>query len=165
MQDALSRAETEKELEEIRRELYHSGYASKMKHYTEKKQSTPSYIRFKTSGGYSVLCGKNNTANDFLTFHHAQKGDWWFHAKNMPGSHVILECTGMPEPPAQDFTEAAVIAAVYSKAGEGAMVQVDYTPVRQVKKPAGARPGFVIYHTNWSASVVADRALAQSLRL
>lgn len=165
VQDALSRAETEKELEEIRRELYHSGYASKMKHYTEKKQSTPSYIRFKTSGGYSVLCGKNNTANDFLTFHHAQKGDWWFHAKNMPGSHVILECTGMPEPPAQDFTEAAVIAAVYSKAGEGAMVQVDYTPVRQVKKPAGARPGFVIYHTNWSASVVADRALAQSLRL
>ncbi|MBS5725058.1 MAG: NFACT family protein [Clostridiales bacterium] len=165
VQDALSRAETEKELNEIRQELYHSGYASKMKHYTEKKQSTPSYVRFKTSGGYSVLCGKNNAANDFLTFHHAQKGDWWFHAKNTPGSHVILECAGMPEPPAQDFTEAAVIAAVYSKAGEGAAVEVDYTRVGQVKKPAGAKPGFVIYHTNWSATVVPDRKLVESLRI
>jgi len=165
VQDALSRAETEKELEEIRRELYHSGYASRMKHYTEKKQSAPSYIRFRTSGGYSVLCGKNNAANDYLTFQHANKGDWWFHAKNTPGSHVILECAGMPEPPAQDFTEAAVIAAVYSKAGEGAMAEVDYTQVKHVKKPAGAKPGFVIYHTNWSASVVPDRELIAALRI
>lgn len=165
VQDALSRAETEKELDEIRRELYHSGYASRMKHYAEKKQSAPSYIRFRTSGGYSVLCGKNNAANDYLTFQHANKGDWWFHAKNTPGSHVILECTGMPEPPAQDFTEAATIAAVYSKAGEGAVAEVDYTLVKQVKKPAGAKPGFVIYHTNWSASVVPDRELAASLRI
>ncbi len=165
VQDALSRAETEKELEEIRRELYHSGYASRMKHYTEKKQIAPSYIRFRTSGGYSVLCGKNNAANDYLTFQHANKGDWWFHAKNTPGSHVILECASMPEPPAQDFTEAAVIAAVYSKAGDGATAQVDYTQVRHIKKPAGAKPGFVIYHTNWSAAVTPDRALAASLRI
>ena len=165
VQDALSRAETEKELEEIRSELYHSGYASRMKHYTEKKQSAPSYIRFRTSGGYSVLCGKNNAANDYLTFQHANKSDWWFHAKNTPGSHVILECAGMPEPPAQDFTEAATIAAVYSKAGEGAMAEVDYTLVKHVKKPAGAKPGFVIYHTNWSASVVPDRELTANLRV
>jgi len=165
VQDALSRAETEKELEEIRRELYHSGYASRMKHYTEKKQSAPSYIRFRTSGGYSVLCGKNNAANDYLTFQHANKGDWWFHAKNTPGSHVILECAGMPEPPAQDFTEAAAIAAVHSKAGEGAIAEVDYTQVKHVKKPAGAKPGFVIYHTNWSASVVPDRELVDALRV
>lgn len=165
VQDALSRAETEKELGEIRKELYHSGYASKMKHYTEKKQSTPSFIQFKTSGGYSVLCGKNNGANDYLTFQRAAKGDWWFHAKNTPGSHVIMECAGMPEPPAQDFTEAATIAAVYSKAGEGAMAQVDYTLVKHVKKPAGAKPGFVIYHTNWSAAVVPDRELVASLRI
>ncbi len=165
VQDALSRAETEKELEEIRSELYHSGYASRMKHYTEKKQSAPSYIRFRTSGGYSVLCGKNNAANDYLTFQHANKSDWWFHAKNTPGSHVILECAGMPEPPAQDFTEAATIAAVYSKAGEGAIAEVDYTLVKHVKKPAGAKPGFVIYHTNWSASVVPDRELTANLRV
>ncbi len=165
VQDALSRAETEKELDEIRKELYHTGYASKMKHYTEKKQSTPSFIRFQTSSGYSVLCGKNNAANDYLTFQHAAKGDWWFHTKNTPGSHVILECAGMPEPPAQDFTEAATIAAVYSKAGEGAMAQVDYTLVRHVKKPAGAKPGFVIYHTNWSAAVVPDRELVAALRV
>lgn len=165
VQDALSRAETEKELGEIRKELYHSGYASKMKYYTEKKQGTPSFIRFKTSGGYSVLCGKNNAANDYLTFQHATKGDWWFHAKNTPGSHVILECSGMPEPPAQDFTEAATIAAVYSKAGDGAAAQVDYTLVRYVKKPAGAKPGFVIYHTNWSAVVVPNRELVATLRV
>jgi len=71
----------------------------------------------------------------------------------------------MPEPPAQDFTEAAVIAAVYSKAGEGAMAEVDYTQVKHVKKPAGAKPGFVIYHTNWSASVVPDRELIAALRI
>lgn len=165
VQDALSRAETEKELGEIRKELYHSGYASKMKHYIEKKQSTPSFIRFKTSGGYSVLCGKNNVANDYLTFQHAAKSDWWFHAKNTPGSHVILECAGMPEPPAQDFTEAATIAAVYSKSGEGAAAQVDYTLVKHVKKPAGAKPGFVIYHTNWSAAVVPDQNLVAALRV
>lgn len=161
--DALSRAETEKDLNEIRSELYHSGYASKMKQYTEKKQAKPSYLTFKTSNGYTVLCGKNNTANDWLTFKHAEKGDWWFHAKNMPGSHVIMECAGLPEPPAEDFTEACMIAAVHSKAGEGAFAEVDYTYARHVKKPPSAKPGFVIYHTNWSASVEVDKNAVQKL--
>ncbi len=161
--EALSRAETEKDLNEIRSELYHSGYASKMKQYTDKKQSKPSYITFMTTNGYTVLCGKNNTANDWLTFKHAEKGDWWFHAKNMPGSHVIMECAGLPEPPAEDFTEACMIAAVYSKAGEGAFAEVDYTYVKHVKKPPSAKPGFVIYHTNWSASVSVDKSAVQKL--
>lgn len=163
VRDSLSRAESEKELSEIRNELFHSGYASKMKQYTEKKQSKPSYLTFRTSNGYTVLCGKNNTANDWLTFRHADKGDWWFHAKNMPGSHVIMECAGLPEPPSEDFTEACIIAAVYSKAGEGAFAEVDYTKVKQVKKPPSAKPGFVIYHTNWSATVPVDRSVAQNL--
>ena len=161
--DALSRAETEKDLSEIRSELYHSGYASKMKQYTEKKQTKPSYLTFKTTSGYTVLCGKNNTANDWLTFKHAQKGDWWFHAKNMPGSHVIMECAGLPEPPSEDFTEACMIAAVHSKAGEGAFAEVDYTYVKHVKKPPSAKPGFVIYHTNWSAGVNVDKTAVQKL--
>ena len=161
--DALSRAETEKDLNEIRSELYHSGYASKMKQYTEKKQAKPSYLTFKTTNGYTVLCGKNNTANDWLTFKHAEKGDWWFHAKNMPGSHVIMECAGLPEPPSEDFTEACMIAAVHSKAGEGAFAEVDYTYVKHVKKPPSAKPGFVIYHTNWSASVEVDKNAVEKL--
>ena len=163
VKDSLSRAETEKDLNEIRSELYHSGYASKMKQYTEKKQSKPSYLTFRTTNGYTVLCGKNNTANDWLTFKHAEKGDWWFHVKNMAGSHVIMECAGLPEPPAEDFTEACMIAAVYSKAGEGAFAEVDYTKVKQVKKPPSAKPGFVIYHTNWSAGVPVDRTVAEKL--
>ena len=163
VRDALSRAETEKDLSEIRSELYHSGYASKMKQFTEKKQQKPSYLTFKTTNGYTVLCGKNNTANDWLTFKHAEKGDWWFHAKNMPGSHVIMECAGLPEPPAEDFTEACIIAAVHSKAGEGAFAEVDYTRVKQVKKPPNAKPGYVIYHTNWSATVNVDKEVAERL--
>ena len=134
-----------------------------MNHYTEKKQAKPSFATFKTTNGYTVLCGKNNIANDWLTFKHADKGDWWFHAKNMPGSHVIMECAGLPEPPAEDFTEACIIAAVHSKAGEGAFAEVDYTKVKQVKKPPAAKPGYVIYHTNWSATVSVDKAVADRL--
>ncbi len=163
--DALTRAETEKELSEIRQELYNSGFAGKVKGHTEKKQSTPTYLTFRTSGGYSVLCGKNNSANDWLTFKKAERNDWWFHAKNTPGSHVIMISNGIEEPSAQDFTEAATIAAVYSKAGEGATAEVDYTLVRHVKKPPSAKPGFVIYHTNWSATVVPDAQLVNRLKV
>ena len=74
-----------------------------------------------------------------------------------------MECAGLPEPPAEDFTEACMIAAVYSKAGEGAFAEVDYTKVKQVKKPPSAKPGFVIYHTNWSAGVPVDRTVAEKL--
>lgn len=163
--DALTRAESEKELSEIRQELYNSGYAGKMKGYTEKKQNTPTYITYKTSGGYTVYCGKNNMANDWLTFKKAEKNDWWFHAKNMPGSHVIMVAAGLPEPSAEDFTEAATIAAVNSKAGDGAVVEVDYTLARHIKKPPASKPGFVIYHTNWSASVEPDEELVKKLKI
>ena len=90
--DALTRADGEKELSEIRAELWHSGYASKMKNYTEKKQSAPSIARYRTSDGHTVLCGRNNVANDYLTTKLASRGDWWFHVKNQPGSHVVLQC-------------------------------------------------------------------------
>ncbi len=152
--DSLTRADGEKELNEIRAELYHSGYASKMKNYTEKKQSAPSIVKYKTTDGHTVLCGRNNIANDFLTTKTAQRWDWWFHVKNQPGSHVVLVLEdSTEEPDEQTFTEAAEIAACNSKAKGGVMIPVDYTRVSKVKKPAGSKPGFVVYSTNWTAYV------------
>ncbi len=165
VQDALSSAETERELSEIRDELYHSGYASRMKNYTVKKQTAPTVLKFRTTDGRRVLCGKNNTANDYLTTKLAERSDWWFHVKNQAGSHVTLESSGVDdEPTERDFTEAAMIAAHYSKSAGGTMVPVDYTRVRYVKKPAGAKPGFVIYTTNWTAYVTPDAETVERLR-
>lgn len=149
--DALVKAETEADLAEIRDELYHSGYASRMKSYSVTKQQAPKPLKFKTSGGYTVLCGKNNKQNDYITTKLATKTDWWFHVKNLPGSHVLLQTSG-EEPPEVDFTEAAEIAAFYSKA-QGDNIAVDYTPAKNVKKPSGSKPGYVIYHVNWTAYV------------
>ncbi len=155
--DCLNRAASEKEIAEIRSELFQSGYASKMRGYTaEKKKQTPLYTEYKTSGGYTVLCGKNNLANDYITFKLGEKEDWWFHVKNMPGSHVLMKCPRGEEPPELDFTQACMIAAVNSKAAPGAAVDVDYTKLRSVKKPPSSKPGYVIYHTNYSARAVSD---------
>ncbi len=148
--DALTKAEGETDLTQIRNELYHSGYASRMKNYSIQKIQAPKPLKFITTGGYTVLCGKNNTQNDYITTKIAEKGDWWFHAKNTPGSHVLMQSAGKEEPSAQDFTEACEIAAFYSKA-EGDNIEVDYTLAKHVKKPASSKPGYVIYHTNWSA--------------
>ena len=162
--DSLTRASTERELTEIRAELYHSGYASKMKNYTEKKRQAPIIMKFETSDGHTVLCGKNNTANDYLTTKLANRRDWWFHVKDQPGSHVVLECfDGEDDPSESAFTEAAMIAAYHSAAKESSGVAVDYTRVREVKKPAGSKPGYVIYHTNWTAYVTPDEAKVKAM--
>jgi len=161
--DALSRADGEKELTEIRQELRENGYGSRIKDKTAKKKQQPTILRFVTSGGYTVLCGKNNLANDHLTFHLADKNDWWFHAKQKPGSHVVMQ-SGREEPSERDFTEAAMIAAVYSGYSGGENVPVDYTKVKQVKKPPNAKPGYVIYHTNWTAYVNPDEDAVKALR-
>ena len=102
-----------------------------------------------------MLCGKNNTQNDFITFKIADKSDVWFHAKNRPGSHVVMLCGGV-EPSEQDYTDAAMIAAFHSKASGDAYIEIDYTFVKNVKKPNGSKPGFVIYHTNYSTLVKRD---------
>ena len=149
--ESLTKAEKESDLLQIRDELFHSGYASKMKNYVQSKQGAPQPLKFKTSSGYTVLCGKNNIQNDYITTKLAEKSDWWFHVKNLPGSHVLLQAHG-EEPDAKDFTEAAEIAAYYSKA-EGDNIAVDYTYAKHVKKPASSKPGFVIYHVNWTAYV------------
>ncbi|MCQ2414163.1 MAG: NFACT family protein [Clostridia bacterium] len=155
--DCLSRAVSEIDLVQIREELYRSGYASRMKDYRPAKFKPSKPYEFVTSGGYRVLVGKNNTQNDSLTFKEAGKLDLWFHVKDMPGSHVILFCNG-EEPSENDYTEAASLAAGHSQA-TGDLVAVDYTRVKNVKKPAGAKPGYVIYHTNYTAFVKPRKTL------
>lgn len=162
--DALTRAETSADLSEVREELFRSGYASRMKHYVApKKQTVPVVAQYRTSGGYRVLCGKNNLQNEYITHRLAGKTDYWFHVKNQPGSHAVLFCEGQ-EPSERDFTEAAMIAATCSKGCRGQNVEVDYTQVRNVRKPAGAKPGFVIYHTNWSCVVTPDADAVARMR-
>ena len=151
VREFLSRAESEQEVVEIRDELYRAGYASKLKGYVPPKKITSTPRKFVTSGGYRILVGRNNMQNDNLTMKVASKGDLWFHTKDIPGSHVIMLCDG-EEPSEEDYTEAASIAAKYSKA-TGGLVAVDYTRVKNIKKPQGSKPGFVIYKTNYTAFV------------
>lgn len=161
--DALTRAETQADLDEIREELYRFGYASRMKGYAApKKNKAPVVMQFVTTNGYRVLCGKNNVQNEYITHKLADRNDWWFHAKGVPGSHVVMLCDG-EEPPAEDFTDAAEIAAFHSKA-TGENIAVDYIQVRHVKKPAAAKPGLVIYHTNWTAYVTPSEEKIKQMR-
>ena len=163
--DALTKAETSADITEIRDELYRSGYASKMKGYAAPKKShKPQLAEFRSTNGYRILCGKNNFQNEYITHTVAEKHDYWFHAKNVAGSHVLLITNG-EEPPEQDFTDACEIAALYSKAAKGQLVTVDYLFAKGVKKVSGAKPGFVIYHSNWSAYVTPDAERISKLRI
>ena len=108
-------------------------------------------MTFTTTDGMTLYVGRNNVQNDKLTMKLADKNDIWFHVKDMPGSHVIMVTNGA-EPTDRDYTEAASIAAGYSKAS-GDTVAVDYTRVKNIKKPAGSKPGFVTYKTNYTAFV------------
>ena len=160
--DALTRAETPTDLAEIRDELYKSGYASKMKAYSVHKQHAPTVMQLETPDGMKVLCGKNNVQNEYITHKLAQKWDYWFHAKQTAGSHVLLVTEGR-EPTDMDFTSAAEIAAYYSKA-DGENIAVDYTLAKNVKKPSGGKPGLVIYHTNWTAYVTPNAEKISAMR-
>ena len=162
--DALAHAENASDLVEIRDELYTSGYASKMKNYRPQKRKSTAHMTFKTTDGYTVLCGKNNIQNENITFNLAHKSDYWFHVKNKAGSHVVMLCNG-EEPDAINFTEAAEIAAYYSSLQGGVSVPVDYTFAKNVKKIQGANPGLVIYHTNWTAYVTPSADKIAKLRL
>lgn len=159
--DALGRICGQNDLEEIRAELAEMGYIrsvltkkeqSKGTNNANKKKRIGEPLRFVTSGGFTVLVGKNNIQNDHLTFKIAAKNDYWFHVKGVPGSHTLLVCADK-EPAYTDITEAAVIAAKNSKAAEQDKAEVDYTRVKNVKKPSGARPGYVIYDSYKTAIV------------
>lgn len=141
--DVLSRAETENDLEQLRTELAEQGYLRLLRRKGKPPKSLPP-MEFTASDGTRILVGRNNRQNDQLTLKTANKNDIWLHTQNIPGSHVILE-TGGKEPSQQVLEEAAQLAAYHSKARDSAQVPVDYCPVRFVKKPAGAKPGMVIF--------------------
>lgn len=147
----LEKADCEADFAEIREELYRSGYSAKMKGYRSPKQLKLTPRKYVTSGGFTLYVGRNNVQNDHVTHKLAGKQDLWFHVKDMPGSHVIMITDGV-EPGDDDYTEAASVAARYSTA-KGDLVAVDYTRAGNVKKPSGAKPGYVIYKTNYTAYV------------
>ena len=148
---ALELATEESDLAEIREELAAFQYVKRQRAQKGKRpqkiQSHP--LHFRSSDGFDIFVGKNNYQNEELTFKVASGSDWWFHAKGMPGSHVIVKANGQ-ELPDRCFEEAAALAAYYSKGRDQDKVEIDYLQRRNVKKVNGAPPGFVIYHSNWS---------------
>ena len=143
--EELDRAQSEQELEEIRRELQEGGYVkADSKKKLQKGKLTP--MRFESTDGYAIYVGRNNRQNDELTFKLARKDDIWLHASKVHGSHVIISCGGT-KPPDDTITQAAQLAAHYSESRGGQNLPVDVTPVKQVKKVPGAKPGMVIYHS------------------
>lgn len=151
---ALDIAVDESDLTQIKQELMDSGYI-KAKYTGKKEKVTSKPFHYKSSDGFDIYVGKNNYQNDWLTFDFANGNDWWFHAKKMPGSHVIIRTNGK-EVPDRTFEEAAKLAAYYSKGRGSDRVEVDYLIKKNVKKPAKAKPGFVVYYTNYSMVIDDD---------
>ena len=146
VQEELNRAQTDGELEEIRRELQEGGYIRANSGRKRMKQGKLPPLRFVSTDGYPIYVGRNNRQNDELTFKLARKDDIWLHAQKVHGSHVIISCGGTT-PPDDTVTQAAQLAAHYAETAGGQNIPVDITPVKQVKKTPGGKPGMVIYHT------------------
>ena len=158
-------AEGERDLQEIRQELTGTGYLRRpSKAKGREKRTTGKPMEFRSSSGLRISVGKNNTQNDLLTTKLAFKSDIWFHTQKIHGSHVILWTEGS-QPDLQSLNEAACLAAWFSQGKDSDRVPVDYTPVKYVKKPAGARPGMVVYTTYETAWVKPDGELAKRLRV
>lgn len=160
--EELSRAGSEQDLSEIRAELTEQGYIRAPKG-KQKQPAQQSCMEFRSSDGFRILVGRNNRQNDRLTLKQANKHDIWFHTKNIPGSHTILE-TGGRAGSETAMRQAAALAAYYSRGRDSAQVPVDYAEVRHVSKPQGAKPGMVIYVNYKTLYVTPDPALAEQLR-
>ena len=163
--EAIALAEGERDLQEIRQELTDTGYLrrpSKARDRGKRVASKP--MEFRSSSGLRISVGKNNTQNDLLTTKQAFKSDLWFHTQKIHGSHVILWTEG-GQPDLTSIQEAAQLAAWFSQGRASGKVAVDYTPVKYVKKPGGARPGMVVYTTYETAYVAPDGELARRLRV
>ena len=162
IQTAIDNAEPQ-DIDQINEELMNQGYIKKPQKPKRKKKITEKNLnKFRTSSGKTVLVGKNNLQNDWLTLKKANKTDIWFHVKNIPGSHVILQSDQATE---KDIAETAEIAAYFSKAKNSAHVQVDYVKDKRVKKPNGAKPGFVIYTGQNSIEVTPEKERVLSKRI
>ena len=164
--EELSRAQTDAELEEIRRELQEGGYIRADAGKKKMKQSKVPPMRFESTDGYPIYVGRNNRQNEELTFRLARKDDIWCHASKVHGSHVIISCGGTT-PPDDTITQAAQLAAYYAETSGGQNIPVDVTAVKQVKKILGGKPGMVIYHSyktviaNPYADIVVDALNAE----
>jgi len=161
--DELERAETEKDVSEIRLELVQGGYVRDTDKKKRMKTQPTRPMEFVSSDGYTIRVGRNNRQNDELTLKQSAKGDLWLHVQKLHGSHVVIECAGV-RPPDQTVTEAAMLAAWYSQARDSQNVPVDVTPVKQIKKPVGGKPGMVIYHVYNTVYVTPDAELAEQLK-
>jgi len=160
----LENCTTLQEIGEIRQELAEQGYLpSKKKADNKKQDKASSPLHFKSSDGIDIFVGKNNKQNDLLTLKMASSNDLWLHTRNIPGSHVIIRKL-QKEIPDSTLLEAAVLAAYYSRARLSSNVPVDYTCVKNVKKPAGAKPGMVIYENFKTVIVTPDEKLVEKLR-
>lgn len=152
---SLDIAADEEDLAQIKDELTDSGYIKRKGTSKQKSRRKSRPFHYISSDGFDIYVGKNNYQNDELTFKVANTQDWWFHAKKMPGSHVIVRCEGR-QLSDRTFEEAASIAAYYSSGRSMGKVEVDYVRRKEIKKPAGARPGYVIYYTNYSMTAKAQ---------
>jgi predicted ribosome quality control (RQC) complex YloA/Tae2 family protein len=149
------------EIEQIREELAEQGWIKAQPQTQRKrKKDIPSPAVFTASDGTTILVGKNNKQNDYLTHKLADKHDTWLHTKDIPGSHVVIRSKRVSE---QTLYEAAILAAYFSKARESSQVPVDYTLIKYVKKPSGARPGFVIYENQKTLYVTPKEEIVQQL--
>jgi len=157
--DSISRSVSLSEIAEIREELQNCGYIKKAA-IKRKNAPVPQFKEYTSTEGYRVLVGKNNTQNDYITTKLANKNDMWFHVKNIPGSHVVVFCGGEALSD-ETLIFAAELAALNSNAADSSNVPVDYTPVKNVKKPSGAKPGMVIYTTNKTLFVTPKRSEIQ----
>ena len=147
---ALDIALEENDLVQIKEELMEFGYVKKRRANEKRPKITSKPFHYISSDGYDIFVGKNNYQNEELTFKVASGNDWWFHAKGIPGSHAIVKSNGQADLPDRVFEEAGALAAYYSKGRENDKVEIDYIQKKNIKKVAGAAPGFVIYHTNYS---------------
>ena len=171
--DALTRARTEGDIAALRQELTEQGYISRSRQKGKPPKALPP-MKFKSSEGYDIRVGRNNAQNDRLTCKESKKTDVWLHAKDITGCHVIISCPDRGEaakftpdelPPDRTIEEAAIIAAYYSKAKTSSRADIDYTFVKYVKKPAGSKPGMVIFTHNYTITVKPDEELVKTLEV
>ncbi|MCI9644575.1 MAG: fibronectin/fibrinogen-binding protein [Oscillibacter sp.] len=160
----IAQAETEADYLDIRAELREAGFLKKQGKGKKEKSRPAAPWEFRTSSGLRVLVGRNNRQNDKLTLKDADRRDLWFHTQKIHGSHVILRCAGQ-SPTEEDVAQAALLAAWFSQARESGNVPVDFTEVRNVKKPSGGRPGMVVYNTCRTLRVTPEEAAVERLRV
>jgi len=162
-QDNLNKCSNELELSEIRNELIQQGYVKPERTRMKAPKQPPSKpLHYRSSDGISIYVGKNNIQNDTLTLRTAASDNTWLHVKNMPGSHVIIDCES--NPPEQTLLEAATLAAYYSKGQNSSSVPVDYCLRKYVKKPSGAKPGMVIYTNQRTLYVTPEESIVKSMQ-